>query len=141
VSSAETDEAKAAAQAQVDAWKEPESVDPIIVEAFRLARGRGGVAKTRRASTSGSSTPRATAGDGVRRNVANHIVSAFADKPVGTFMKVAEIVNTRSEEYGDVPVSPGAVSVRLFPANGSECTVPGIKGEVRGGIKGGVKVS
>jgi hypothetical protein len=129
-----TDEQKAA-------HPEPE-VPEVVKNALRLARGRTSNTTRRRASSTGTSTgtTRASSGDGVRRNVANHIANAFADKPVGTFLKVSEIVNTRSDEYGDVPVSPGAVSARLFPSSG-KCTVPGVEGATENGAKGGRKVA
>lgn len=112
-----------------------------IRQAFRLARGRaagGSTTRTRKASTGGASattttTPRAPRGDGTRKNIATHILNAFKGKPVGTVLTIAEIVKTRSDEYGEESPSAGAVSARLFPnkqdpTDGDACTIPGIKG-------------
>lgn len=62
---------------------------------------------------------------GPRRDVAKHILNAFADKPSGTFLKISEIRAVQSDEYGTDAPSAGAVSARLFPASG-KCTVEGV---------------
>ena len=75
-----------------------------------------------------------------RRDIAAHIVHAFRDLPVGGFLTVREIADIPSAEYpaGDPP-SHGAINARLFPANNSPCTVPGIVGDSQGGRRGARK--
>ena len=97
---------------------EAPKVDDRVIQAFRLARG-GKVSGSR--SGGGTSTPH----DGPRRDIAKHILNAFADKASGDFLTVAEIRAVKSEEYGDEAPSAGAISARLFPASGT-CTVEGV---------------
>lgn len=96
---------------------EPE-VNAVVKAAVKLASGKS--ARLGRASSGGGS-----GFTGERRDIAKHIVNAFADKPSGTFLTIAEIKNTHSDEYGDNSPSAGAVSARLFP-NSGKCTVEGI---------------
>ncbi len=98
---------------------EAPKVDDKVVQAFRLVRG--GKVSGSRSSGGGTSAPH----DGPRRDIAKHILNAFADKASGDFLTVAEIRAVRSEEYGDEQPSAGAISARLFPASGT-CTVEGI---------------
>lgn len=109
-----------------DAWytgdketrgEEPK-VSPEVIAGAKLAYGRGG--RLRKSAASSASTRKPF--DGVRRNIARHIASAFADKNPGDWMSINEIVNHRSDEYGDEPPSAGAVSARLYPS-GKECTL------------------
>lgn len=89
-------------------------VSPIVLAAAKVAEGRP-VKKARATGGSGSSTPRAPREGGApSRNVAKHIANAFRDKEVGTIMTVSEIVNVRSEEYGDDKPSAGAISARMW---------------------------
>jgi hypothetical protein len=85
-----------------DKGDEPE-VNPLVKKAVKMAFGKVG------GSTRGPVTPH----EGPRRNTARHIQLVFKDKPVGTFLKVAEIANTKSSEYPDKPVSAGAINARL----------------------------
>lgn len=78
---------------------------------------------------------------GPRRNVGNHIASAFAEVPSGTFLTISEIVKHKSEEYGDDAPSSGAVSARLFPGGDPEkCNVEGVTPTTNDdSVKGAVK--
>lgn len=87
-------------------------VKPVVRQAFKLASGKAS------GRTGGGST------GGPRRDTAKHILSAFADKPVGTFMTIAEIAKHKSEEYGDDSPSQGAISARLFPSTTIEGVEP-----------------
>jgi len=60
---------------------------------------------------------------GERGDTLLHIRNAFADKPVGTFMKVGEIQKVKSDTYGDRLPSAGAIVARLFPPSGGESKV------------------
>jgi hypothetical protein len=94
-----------------DKGDEPE-VSLVVKRAYKLAAGKAaGKAHRTTSATPGTSTPRDP--DAPRRSIEAHIRSAFADKPLGTQMKIAEIVNHRSDEYGTDAPSPGAVSARL----------------------------
>ncbi|WP_329101716.1 DUF262 domain-containing protein [Micromonospora sp. NBC_01699] len=74
-----------------------------------------------------------------RRDIAAHIVSAFAAVPPGAFLTVGEIRSHRSEEYGDEFPSAGAIAARLFPASG-RCTVPDVEpGANDRGVRGARK--
>jgi hypothetical protein len=57
-------------------------------------------------------------------DVAALIQSAFADEPVGAFLRVAEIRQRTN-------LGAGAISARLFPIAG-DCTIQGIRGGVGG---------
>lgn len=121
---------------------EAPKVDDIVLAAAAAARGRS-VAKKAASTGTTPRAPRAAAvstGDGTRRNIAEHIKSAFAEVPVGTFLTIGEIVKHKSAEYGDDAPSQGAVAARLFPGgDASKCNVPHIKAEQRD-KKGAVKV-
>lgn len=93
-------------------------LSPVVRDAARLVLKKG-----RRPATGGTGR----AWTGPRRSPAAHIENAFADKASGEFMTIAEIVAVPSPEYGDDKPSSGAIAARLFPKNGSECTVPGIE--------------
>ena len=93
---------------------EPE-VSAIVRSAVKIAQGKVSRAK---------GGPRIS--NGLRRDVAAHILNAFEGVESGQFLTVSEIVNTRSEEYGDDKPSAGAVSVRLFPSSGKACTIAGV---------------
>ncbi|QAY16737.1 hypothetical protein SEA_FELIXALEJANDRO_102 [Gordonia phage FelixAlejandro] len=114
--------------------EEPE-LSPIAAAAVKVFQGKG--IGGRRA---GTSAPRAPF-TGTRRNVGNHISSAFEGVESGTFLTVSEIVKHRSEEYGDDAPSSGAVSARLFPqGDPSKCNVEGITpGTNEAGTKGATK--
>lgn len=119
---------------------EPEVAD-AAKQAVRLSRGRATRAGRRAKSTgeSAAATPRA-AYAGPKRNVANHIAEAFADKPVGTWMSIQEIAKFPSKEYAGDKASPGAVSARIHAAGG--CTIPGIAPQAGpNGKKGAVKTA
>ncbi|MEZ5211347.1 DUF262 domain-containing protein [Gordonia sp. (in: high G+C Gram-positive bacteria)] len=79
---------------------------------------------------------------GQRRDIAAHVRSVFRDLPVGAFLSTGQISKTPSAQYpADDPVSTGAVQYRLFPPNGSACTIPGIEGAIEQGVRGGRKVT
>lgn len=118
-----------------DSRGEAPELGSIATAANKLIEGKAvGKARTR----SGGVRPAFT---GVRRNVAVHIENAFEGIESGKFLTVSEIVNTRSEEYGDDAPSSGAVSARLFPGGDAEkCTVAGITPGVNAnGTKGATK--
>lgn len=118
--------------------KSTPEVPEVIKVGFRLARGRATSAPRAKKATAGGSTATATRtprGDGTRKNIATHILNAFAGKPVGTVLSINDIVKTPSDEYGNESPSPGAVSARLFPdkadpTDGTKCTVPGVHGVI-----------
>lgn len=116
-------------------------VNEVVLAAVQAAKGRS--VAVRKTSSSGPKAPRAAssaASGGPRRNIATHILNAFADKGVGTFLTIAEIVKTKSDEYGDEEPSQGAVAARLFPGGDpGKCNVPGIRAEQRD-RKGAVKL-
>lgn len=114
---------------------EPE-VGPIAAAALKLFHGKGlGARRVGAKSTAGGATY-----SGPRRNVANHITSAFEGVESGTFLKISDIAAHKSEEYGDSQPSSGAIAARLFPSNDKGCTIPGITpGEDASGTKGATK--
>ena len=115
---------------------EPE-VASMVKAAAKLALGK--------AARVGGSTRATVAYTGERRDVAKHMVNAFADKEEGTFMSIAEIRAVKSDEYGDDAPSAGAVSARLFPKNSKGEDVPskmpklGIHPAEQDGKKGAIK--
>jgi hypothetical protein len=84
---------------------------------------------------------------GPRRDVGQHIISAFTDKPEHAELTVAEIARHRSVEYGDDSPGAGAVAARLFDADGTPRTVGNVKGTLiisdayPAGRKGAIKVA
>lgn len=108
-------------------------VDPIVRDAAKLA-----LQKARRARSSRSGSPHT----GPRRNIGKHIEEAFGQVEVGTFLTVSEIVNLKSEEYGDDKPSSGAVANRLFPPSGSACTIENLEpGHNEDGKQGATKIA
>lgn len=114
---------------------EPE-VSAVIRNAAKLAKGKSGRAGTGR-------TPGAVSVyDGPRRSIEAHILNAFAEFDEGKFLSIADIRNTKSEEYGDELPSAGAVSARLFPKSGNSTMVKvGIRPDTQDGKKGAVKTA
>lgn len=143
------DEHNAAREAVTEEISQHAKAEPDVAsevkEAFRIARGRPTARLGRGAKPSGTSSAASVrpTSNGTKRNIATHISNAFATKPVGTFLTIAEIVNTASDEYAGISPSPGAVSARLFPdGDPAKCTVAGIKGAHNAdGKKGAVKVA
>lgn len=124
---------------------EAPEVDAVIQLAYQLARGRGG-RKASTGSSGGTKAPKAAqaAGDGVRRDIGKHIMEAFAGKPSGTRMSIAELVNFPSNEYAGTKPSPGAIAARLFKG-GEPKTLPelGVRADNGDGVttrKGAVKL-
>ncbi|QDF18312.1 hypothetical protein SEA_CHELMS_98 [Gordonia phage Chelms] len=115
--------------------EEPE-LSGIAAAAVKVFQGKG-IGGRRAGGATGPRQPFT----GVRRNVGNHISSAFEGVESGTFLTVSEIVKHRSEEYGDDAPSSGAVSARLFPqGDASKCNVEGITpGTNDAGTKGATK--
>lgn len=130
------------ANRQGDEPKAPD-VDPIVVSAFRIARGRPTSPGRKPGSGKAAGAPKAsTAGySGPRRSVKAHIQSAFASVPVGTFLKIAEIANHTSAEYGSDHPSSGAVSAALFPPSGKAASIEGLQPTEEGGVKGARKIA
>nr|DAK84422.1 MAG TPA: hypothetical protein [Caudoviricetes sp.] len=110
---------------------EAPELSPIAAAAVKIYQGKA--AGKRAGTAAGTRTPFT----GTRRNVGNHILSAFEDKEPGTFLTVSEIVKHRSEEYGDDAPSSGAVSARLFNGKGVEGVEATTNAE---GTKGAVKL-
>lgn len=86
-----------------------------------------------------SSKPSARQQGTSRRDFGAHIVHAFMEQPLEAFLTIQQIRNTPSPEYGDEAPSAGAISARLFPANGSPTTVPGVVAERANGVRGARK--
>lgn len=107
-------------------------VTPVERAAVKLATGRG----PRKAGR-----PSGAPYQGTRRDVAAHITNAFAAHPSGTFLTIAEIKSTPSEEYGSDSPSAGAISARLFPKAGPDkMSVPGVVAAQEGGKNGARKI-
>lgn len=121
---------------------EAPKVSEVVLASLAIAKGRASAPKKASTGSTGPKAPRAasTNTSGVKRNIATHIQSAFAELPAGSFLTIGEIVKHVSEEYGSDSPSQGAVAARLFPGgDGSKCNVPGIRAEQRD-KKGAVKV-
>lgn len=111
-----------------------EPVDPVVRDAAKVARQ-----KVRRGRSGGGGGSTWT---GPRRNIGKHIQEVFDQVEIGTFLTVSEIVNLKSEEYGDDKPSSGAVANRLFPPSGSETTVEGVEpGTNEDGRQGATKIA
>lgn len=89
-------------------------VDPIILTAARLARGRTTTVKKARepkAPGSAATTPRDPSAP--RGDILAHIQEVFANLPVGAFLKVSEIAKVGTSQYGAGQASGGAISARI----------------------------
>lgn len=86
-------------------------VPSFVSAGYKVAQGKaiGKVGAKKSGGTGVSTGPRT----GPTRNILVHIQNAFADKPVGTFLKVSQIVATPSDEYPGTTPSSGAVSARI----------------------------
>jgi hypothetical protein len=114
-----------------DKGEAPEA-SALVVAAAKLAVG-----KSSKAASGGSRAPF----EGTRRNIAKHIEEAFANEAVGTFLKIAEIKNFKSSEYGDDSPSAGAISARLFPSSGKVGEFPNFKPSTNeSGDKGATRI-
>lgn len=82
--------------------------------------------------------PPAGSNGGRRRDIAKHIAHAFSDLPVGSFLTISEIKSRPSPEYEGTSPSAGAISARLFPANGP-MTLTGVVPDRRNGVRGATK--
>lgn len=120
-------------QADPETRGEEPDVTAVVRNAAKLAQGKSAKAGVSRGG--GTFT-------GERRDIGQHVMAAFEGKDVGTFLTIAEIRNTRSDEYGDNPPSAGAISARLFPKSGtSSMEKVGIKPDTQNGKKGAVLVT
>lgn len=121
-----------------DEPKAPE-VSDVVLNAAKIARGRGLGTRTRKTS-SGTAAPKASGPgySGPRRNVKAHIASAFANEPVGKFLKISEIAGHTSDEYGDDHPSSGAVTASLESA---KFDVAGVQLDTENGVKGARKIA
>jgi hypothetical protein len=50
---------------------------------------------------------------GVRRSIGAHVAQVFEGRPSGSALKVSEVANLRSEEYGDSKPSSGAIAAHF----------------------------
>jgi hypothetical protein len=118
----DTDSAFAELESYLD-WEGTEDRDEddkpelgeVATAALAILKGK----KVRQATRKASGV-RAVSYDGPRRSVANHIESAFEGVASGTFLKIAEIANHTSTEYGDDHPSSGAIAAALVPKSGKE---------------------
>jgi hypothetical protein len=99
---------------------EPE-VPSWVKAAVKLSRGKSakvtGV-KTRTATVGGG------IGDGIRRDIGEHIRQAFENVESGTFLTISQIRAFKGTEYPhDNPPSAGAISARLFPKGDKACSL------------------
>lgn len=117
----DTESALAEVEAYLD-WEGTEDRDDedkpelgdVAAAAVAILKGK----KTRKARK--ASGVRASTYEGPRRSVAKHIESAFEGLESGSFLKIAEIANHTSEEYGDDHPSSGAIAAALFPRSGKD---------------------
>jgi hypothetical protein len=114
---------------------EPE-VDETVRQAFRQARS------TKSKKAKGGSGTRVVTYTGARRSIIKHIEEAFANQPVGTFLKVSEISSAKSSEYGDDTPSQGAVSSQIKSwAKSGKRPIPGLEPATIGGLFGASKTA
>jgi hypothetical protein len=118
--------------ADKDARGDEPEVPAFVKSAVKLAIG-----KKVKASSGGNATSSGPSYDGPKRAVAKHIAEAFENEPVGKFLKIAEIVKFKSNEYGDDKPSAGAVTGALKSA---KFAIPGLKPDNQGGF-GAVKTA
>lgn len=70
------------------------------------------------------------------RDVAAHVYQALSSAPAGTALTVAQIRATATDECPNGAASDGAISARLFPRDGSACTIAGVVPVMVDGVKG-----
>jgi hypothetical protein len=107
-------------QADSDTRGDEPEVSNLVKRAVKMSLGK--VAGT--SGRVGGST------GGPRRDIAKHILEAFAlagKTTAGEKMSVAEIAKQKTEQYPQGDASPGAVSARLKGNSKGEVTVTGVK--------------
>lgn len=120
-------------QADPESRGDEPDVTSVVRNAAKLAQGKTAKAGVSRGG--GTFT-------GERRDIGEHIKSAFEGVDEGTFLTIAQIRSHKSEEYGDTPPSAGAISARLFPKSGESSMAKfGINPDTQDGKKGAVKVA
>jgi len=107
---------------------EAPKVPASVVRAYKLAHGRA-------AGRTKTSTGNRAAFTGERGDIGEHIREVLRE--AGKFLTVAEMANAKSSQYSDRKPSQGAISARLFPANG-KVTVDGVTPDTRDGKRGAV---
>lgn len=70
------------------------------------------------------------------RDIAAHVFQVLSEAPDGAALTVAQIRAASSDEYPDGAVSDGAISARLFPRDGGDCTIAGVVPVMVNGVKG-----
>lgn len=134
-----------AAKPEAERGDEPQApeVHKVVLEAAKIAAGR--TTRTRSASASTGAAKSTGAGptySGPRRDIKAHIQSAFADKPVGTFLKIGEIAKHVSAEYGgsNPAASGGAINAAFKSPRFAE-SVKNIVPDTEGGVGGARKIA
>lgn len=69
-------------------------------------------------------------------DIAAHIYEALTQAPEGTALTVAQIRAAETEAYPQGAPSGGAISARLFPRDGRDCTVDGVTPVMVNGVMG-----
>lgn len=131
------------AKAEAERGEEPKApeVSEVILHAAKIASGRGGRRAAPKAAGTGATPSIATATySGPRRDVKAHIKQAFADQPVGAFLKIGDIAKFKSQAYGDASVSGGAINAALDSPKFA-AAVPNIVKTTEGGVNGARKIA
>lgn len=131
------------AKPEAERGEEPKApeVSEVILHAAKIAQGRSGRRSAPKASTGTAKASASSATySGPKRDVKAHIREAFADQPVGTFLKIGEIVKFPSKAYEGASPSGGAVNAALDSAKFAQA-VPNIVKATEGGVNGARKIA
>ncbi|WP_164860610.1 DUF262 domain-containing protein [Rhodococcus sp. X156] len=120
----------------IDLWERPEPTESQLKPLSDTDRD---LRPDREGNDATPARPRDAESPSTRRgDIAKHIAHVFTELETGDFLTISEIARRPSPEYADKPPSAGAISARLFPANG-RMTLPGVEPGTRNGYRGAVK--
>lgn len=134
--------AKPEAERTPEAEPKAPEVSEVVLHAAKIALGRSARRTSNKATGGSSATASVTTQtySGPKRDVKAHIREAFADQPVGAFLKIGEIAKFSSQAYGSTQPSGGAINAALSSAKFAEA-VPHIVKATEGGVNGARKIS
>lgn len=105
---------------KADADKSPApTVNALVVKAAAIASAKGGRVKKAAANKpAGVGTGRGRPVGSKNHSMRAHLLEVFAGKNVGDFVPLEDVVNFKSNEYGDDPIQNNSVIAHLVPPSG-----------------------
>jgi hypothetical protein len=121
---------------------EEPNVPDEVKQAGRIATGKASRTVTRKkADGEAGTTTRTSSYAGPKRNIAKHVDEFFDSQPEGYVALIGEIAKFNSTEYGEDNPSAGAISARIYPADGKPSSLPGVEQATKEGKKAARRVA